>query len=211
MARDDEKYGLFKDVMGMNEMKKSIAVQVCGGCGKLWGVECIGDCQTISPYADDAVLTEISKWATEYTDYLEVALTDKACLCKWIYRDPAPVKEVEEEAPKPRMRARSHEHPECPVHTKRGLLVGFFQWAMTEKGSAFINLFYADRVSTRFGSLKDATGTLEGTFDIKDVADTLEQMESQPRIPPSLVLPLHESNECPDKTLCAVHRDENQS
>lgn len=118
---------------------------VCPGCGKIWGTECSGECLNMpSPFTNSPMLAEVSKWAEEYVAYLEVALSEKACLCKWIYRDGEP-KQVEVTTPQelaegersylpgptPRMRARSHEHPECPVHTRRGLVVGFFQWANT--------------------------------------------------------------------------------
>jgi hypothetical protein len=121
-------------------------VPVCASCGQLWS-DCQGECIIEpSPHTDNPVLTEISKWAEEYVNKLEVELTEKACLCQWFYRDGAP-KQIEvtsqqamSEGKKeylpgstPRLRVRSHEHPECPVHTRRGLLVGFYQWATTEK------------------------------------------------------------------------------
>lgn len=118
---------------------------VCPGCGKLWGTECSGECLEMpSPYSDAPMLAEVSKWADEYVNYLEVELTEKACLCKWIYRDgpPMPIEVTSQQeasegkreylpGPTPRLRTRSHEHPECPVHTRRGLIAGFFQWANT--------------------------------------------------------------------------------
>jgi hypothetical protein len=124
-------------------------VPVCASCGQLW-VDCQGKCIVEpSPHANNPVLAEISKWAEEYVNKLEVELTEKACLCQWFYRDGAPkqidvtsqqaASEGKKEylpgptSPTPRLRARSHEHPECPVHTRRGLLVGFYQWATTEK------------------------------------------------------------------------------
>lgn len=106
---------------------------VCPGCGKAWGRECSGECLDMpSPYADSAMLSKVSEWADEYVSYLEVELTEKACLCKWIYRDAEPIPNITDDVDHtaaPRLRTRSHEHPECPVHTRRGLVVGFFQWA----------------------------------------------------------------------------------
>lgn len=81
---------------------------------------------------DDPVLHEISLWAREYVDELETKPSDTTCLCEWLYRDPKPEK-GQEEILGPRMRVRSHEHPECPVHTKRGFLIGFYQWLREKK------------------------------------------------------------------------------
>jgi hypothetical protein len=118
---------------------------VCPGCGKTWGTECNGECLEMpSPFTNSPMLAEVSKWAEEYVSYLEVELTEKACLCKWVYRDAVPhqIEVTSQEAASkgekeflpgatPRLRMRSHEHPECPVHTRRGFVVGFFQWANT--------------------------------------------------------------------------------
>lgn len=85
-----------------------------------------------SPHADDPMMSQVSEWADEYVNALEVELTEKMCLCKWIYRDEQPTPNVSDEAERPtlpRLRTRSHEHPECPVHTRRGLILGFFKWA----------------------------------------------------------------------------------
>lgn len=120
-------------------------VPICPNCANAWS-DCQGRCLVSSPYADNPVLMEISAWAQEYISKLEVELTEDMCLCEWIYRDGKP-KQVEVTSiqkaskgeheylpgPTPRLRARSTEHPECPVHTRRGLLVGFYQWATTAK------------------------------------------------------------------------------
>lgn len=114
-------------------------IPVCPACGKAWGLECNGECQEPSITRHDPVLHEISQWANEYVDKLETELSEDTCLCDWIYREPKPEK-GQEEILGPRMRVRSHQHPECPVHTKRGFIIGFFQWAIKEKDFGYIEI-----------------------------------------------------------------------
>lgn len=161
---------------------------VCPGCGKLWGSECSGECLEMpSPFADSAMLTKVSEWADEYTQYLEVELTEKACLCKWIYKDgpPKPVEVTSIEAategrkeflpgPTPRLRVRSHEHPECPVHTRRGFVTGFFQWASRPPKDLIALISVASALDVcadeeRLESLEDVEGTLEGTLEPDEI------------------------------------------
>jgi hypothetical protein len=48
----------------------------------------------------------------EYVDGLETNLTAENCLCEWIRLDNG-------------RKVKSHVHPECPVHTREGLILHF--------------------------------------------------------------------------------------
>lgn len=64
----------------------------------------------------------LAELAEEYVTYLETAETDKVCLCLWrIHPDDVALTEK-------RRRTLVDEHPQCPVHTKAGRLVGFIEW-----------------------------------------------------------------------------------
>lgn len=61
----------------------------------------------------------------EYVDYIETQETLKICKCEWIYRDSVITTET-------RVRVRSHVSLECPLHSKEGLVLGFFLWNKTQ-------------------------------------------------------------------------------
>jgi hypothetical protein len=65
---------------------------------------------------------EIPKFAQQYADMIETAATKEMCRCGWI------MKEMNGET-KP---WRQDEHPWCPVHTKVGFILGFYEWMFKE-------------------------------------------------------------------------------
>jgi hypothetical protein len=169
---------------------KQKLVAICSECGREWSI-CKGTCLDMpSPFADNPVLSEISKWAEEYTNELEIELTEKACLCKWIYRDnptdvtsqQAASEGKQEFLPGPRLRVRSDEHPECPVHTRRGFLIGFYQWATTKKD--FIALWSvasalevcADEERIESEAEEAYQEELSGEVDFSEESDEVERL-----------------------------------
>jgi hypothetical protein len=86
-----------------------------------------------------------------YVSLIETETTNRMCLCKWkIHPEDAEIKEnhcricsshrdsshhwVHSESAHSfqgrRMMRPDVENPECPVHTKSGLILGFIKWAM---------------------------------------------------------------------------------
>ena len=63
---------------------------------------------------------------TTYVDIIEIAETEFTCDCEWIIHP--------DDIDKPvgtRRKRRGMESPACAVHTKTGLILGFFKWVMT--------------------------------------------------------------------------------
>lgn len=72
---------------------------------------------------DSTLKNELSRWADEFVTWLEVTESTKTCLCDWIDSG-----RVHPESGR-RLLSRSSQHPECPQHTKRGLIMGYLLWA----------------------------------------------------------------------------------
>jgi len=60
----------------------------------------------------------------DYVVHLEVDPTATWCLCPWQIH-PADSEKPEGQ----RRKRRTDNHPECPVHTREGLIMGFIKWA----------------------------------------------------------------------------------
>lgn len=64
--------------------------------------------------------------AADFVEILETNQTNEVCDCQWIVH---PDDEEKEEGTR-RMR-RGMPSPICPVHTREGMILGFFKWVMT--------------------------------------------------------------------------------
>lgn len=84
----------------------------------------------------------IPEMADQYIAWIETEVTDKWCKCIWaLHPDDTDVNEGEcricnrpenaihvEHSYRGRRKRRVEEHPQCPVHTRVGLVLGFFEW-----------------------------------------------------------------------------------
>jgi len=69
---------------------------------------------------------DIPKLAEEYIAAMEVQRTDDWCRCEWI------IHPDDVDLPKGKRRKRRGEQADdCPVHTKEGFLIYFFEWVFT--------------------------------------------------------------------------------
>lgn len=100
---------------------------------------------------------ELPKLVEEYVALVEIQRTNVMCKCPWdVHPDDIDVPEgccivchykkdahekweegTEEFAHvfQGRRMKRKDDHPECPVHTKEGFILGFFEWAIETKGT----------------------------------------------------------------------------
>lgn len=72
---------------------------------------------------------ELPDLVREYIQAIETEPTEKHCLCTWRIHD--------DDVEKPegtRRKVRIDEHAQCRVHTKEGLLIGFFPWVAERSG-----------------------------------------------------------------------------
>lgn len=101
--------------------------------------------------------SDIPRLASEYTSLLETALTSEWCKCEWIaHPDDVNVQEgmcrecgndlADHQGPN----AADHDHVfaprrlrpgtpsnSCPIHSKEGRILGFFEWVFKEEGLEF--------------------------------------------------------------------------
>lgn len=69
---------------------------------------------------------DIPKLVQQYVDAIETQETDDWCRCEWI------IHPDDTELPKGKRRKRRGEEVwDCPVHTKEGFLIYFFEWVFT--------------------------------------------------------------------------------
>lgn len=91
-----------------------------------WHDELMATVEEAPPLRTNAVLTvhmdSLAEKVSRYTDYIETAPTDKVCGCEWIVHPEDEGKPVGSRRVK-----RGAEDPTCKVHTKTGLILGFFE------------------------------------------------------------------------------------
>jgi hypothetical protein len=69
---------------------------------------------------------DVPKLAAAYAEAMESQETDEWCRCEWI------IHPDDHDKPKgKRRKRRADTAPDCPVHTKEGLLIYFFEWVFT--------------------------------------------------------------------------------
>jgi len=69
---------------------------------------------------------DIPRLAEQYAQAMESEKTDDWCRCEWIIHP--------DDVDKPkgsRRKRRGDQAPDCPVHTKEGMLIYFFEWVFT--------------------------------------------------------------------------------
>lgn len=78
------------------------------------------------------VKKEIPSLVTKYVGMIELERTNKICRCEWIIHPD----DVNAPEGKRRLR-RGQTVDDCPVHTKEGFLLYFFEWVFTRRVPGF--------------------------------------------------------------------------
>lgn len=98
----------------------------------------------------------LAVFAREYVSWLETAITEQVCKCAWL--------DSGRLGPNGRpLRALSHAHPSCQVHTKEGRIIGFLKWAEEHKGLT-LTLPYREDIEEALAALPQGSLSLDGVL-----------------------------------------------